>query len=302
MKADETGLDCNESGLLRTNRVELAATTLFSIPAIGSAYHTSVVVNGEEFFFSDSGIFSDRVFSSHEGKPTELMEIGFSHRTGLQVLHCLSSHFQPGTYDLLRKNCNSFSDCALHLLLNTRLERRFSALERLGQGNMGLVQKFTQGSYQQNPAAASFNVSEVIAALDNIDPEELQAAVLDTSSAKTVLAQGARVTIIGLKNATHLNGQGALVQRYNMANGRWEAMIPTTGEVKSFRAENLRPAGVLALEPGSRVRIHGLKSNNGQSLNGVEGVVSSYRHEASRYEVTIDGETKAFRAENLQAI
>lgn len=303
LKADDPLPDGNDLGLLRTNKVELAATTLFSVPAIGSAYHTSIVVNGEEFFFSDSGIFSDRVFSSHEGKPTELIEIGFSHRSGFQLLHCLAPYFQPGTYDLLRKNCNSFSDGALYFLLNTRLERRFTTLERIGQGNMGLVQKFTQGSYQPNRAAEKFSVASVIEAIDSVGPKELLAAALEGSTAaKVALAPGARVTIIGLKNATALNGQGAQITRYNMTNGRWEAFIPTTGEVKSFRAENLRPAGVLALEPGSRVRVHGLKSDSGQSLNGAEGVVTSYKHEASRYEVNIDGEVKAFRSDNLQAL
>ena len=70
----------------------------------------------------------------------------------------------------------------------------------------------------------------------------------------------------------------------------------------AFRAENLRPAGELALEAGDRVRIWGLKSEAGQTLNGREGEVVCYKHDVSRYEVRfpdIDA-TKALKAQNLQ--
>merc|ERR1712125_98690 len=120
---------------------------------------------------------------------------------------------------------------------------------------------------------------------------------------------GARVTIIGLQNALELNDQGAQIVRYNAVNGRWEAQLFTTGVTKAFRAENLRPAGELALEMGSRVRIHGLQSESGSKLNGRHGVVQRYLHDVSRYEVSIVSETgvagesiKALKAENLEAL
>eukprot|EP00928_Gymnodinium_smaydae_P046597 TRINITY_DN31047_c0_g1_i1.p1 TRINITY_DN31047_c0_g1~~TRINITY_DN31047_c0_g1_i1.p1 ORF type:complete len:312 (+),score=41.73 TRINITY_DN31047_c0_g1_i1:66-1001(+) len=284
-----------------TNSVELAATQLFNIPALGSAYHTSVIVNGEEFFFSDSGIFTDRMLSSHEGKPSERIHLGNSRRTGLHVLHVLRPHFKPGTYDLLRKNCNSFSDCALRLLLGTRLEGRFSRLERLGQHNAGLVQTFTKGAYEPNKAAADFNLENVIAQLDNLCSSDLQGASLQMP-VQSGFSPGDIVTIIGLKKSTHLNGKGAQIVRYNAVNGRWELILPQTGETKSLRAENIRPAGILALEPGSRVRVHGLQSETGKALNGLEGTVVRYNLESMRYDVDVNGTCKALKAENLQAL
>merc|ERR1712084_80337 len=92
------------------------------------------------------------------------------------------------------------------------------------------------------------------------------------------------------------------IHRYNAVNGRWEARLNFTGEVKAFRAENLRPAGEIVFEPGDPCRIHGLKSEAGVALNGMQGTIVRYLHENCRYEVNINEETKAFKAENLQVV
>lgn len=286
------------------NRVELAASELFTVHGLATAYHTSVLVNGEEFFFSDSGIFNDRVLTSHQGNPSERLELGMSTRTGAQLLQALSPHFRPGTYDLIRKNCNSFSDCAIYYLLRKRLEGRFSALERLGQrASVDLLQRFTKGMYQPNPAALAYRTEEVIKDLQRLgdsDKQGVQAEPLFKS--RPSLSIGARVTVVGLKSAEALNGQGAEVVRFNAVNGRWEARVNITGEVKAFRAENLRPAGERVFEPDDRARIHGLQSDTGKVLNGLECQILRYLHDVSRYEVQVGQQTKALKPENLQPL
>jgi len=291
--------DDEAAGGLATNRVELASSELFSIPGLATAYHTSVLVNGEEFFFSDSGIFTDRALTSHQGQPSERVELGYSRRTGSQLLRALRPHFRPGTYDLIRKNCNSFSDCALYFLMRRRLEGKYSALERLGRrASLDLLQRFTKGMYEPNQAAADYDTEEVLAALDQ-SPLEEDIPESGQPRARPALTIGGRVTVTGLKSAEALNGQGAQIVRYNGVNGRWEARVNISGEVKAFRAENLRPAGELVLEPGAVVRIHGLKTEAGQVMNGQEAEVLRYLHDVSRYEVKVDGATKALKAENL---
>mmetsp|Transcript_22805 Transcript_22805/g.72202 ORF Transcript_22805/g.72202 Transcript_22805/m.72202 type:complete len:328 (+) Transcript_22805:75-1058(+) len=289
-----------------TNRVQLAASELFTVPGLATAYHTSVLVNGEEFFFSDSGILWDRSLTSHQGQPSELVDVGLSRRTGSQLLAVLQPHFMPGSYDLIQKNCNSFSDCALHFLLEKRLDRRYSALERLGQrASASMLQRFTKGMYVPNPVAADFSVESVIGQVDKLPELERQGPAADAAQlarSRPALSIGARVTVVGLKNAEALNGQGAVIQRYNAVNGRWEASINFTGEIKALRAENLRPAGELVLQPGDSCRIHSLKSETGQALNGQEGTVLRYLHDVSRYEVDVGGMTKALKAENLQVV
>lgn len=283
------------------NKVELAASELFSLPGC-TAYHTSVVVNGEEFFFTDSGIFSDRTLMSHQSEPSERMEIGWSRRTGAQMLRALSPHFSSGTYDLVRKNCNSCSDAALYFLLGTRLDGRFSVMERLGQRlNHSLLQRATKGMYQPNEAAKNFRVEDVLKALDQLRDEDLLEGPHGGSESNQCLSMGTLVTIVGLKNWAHLNGHGAQVVCFSGVTGRWQARLNSTGEVKAFRAENLRPAGEVVVEAGDTVRIHGLKSDSGQALNGRECVVVRYLHDSSRYEVRFpDGCTKAVRGANLK--
>jgi len=285
-----------------TNKVELAASELelFAVSGFATAYHTSVLVNGEEFFFSDSGIFNDRALTSHQGNPNERIEMGMSTRTGAQLLHVLGPFFRAGTYDLVRKNCNSFSDCALHFLLGRRLDSRFSSLDRIGQMASGeMLQRITKGMYSPNPAAGTHSTADVCAQLDR-QGDRFDAGLESMPNSRPSLTIGARVTVIGLKAAASLNGQGAQIVAFNPVNGRWEAQVNISGEVKAFRAENLRPAGELVFVPGDRVRINGLKSESGKALNGMTCEIIQYLHDVSRYEVRILEETKALRAENLQ--
>merc|ERR1712032_374276 len=85
--------------------------------------------------------------------------------SGKQMLKALKPHFKVDTYDLLRKNCNSFSDCALFYLLDVRLEPKYRDLEKLGaaaEKNTGLVQSVTGGEYQPNPSADGFDLEKLM--------------------------------------------------------------------------------------------------------------------------------------------
>jgi len=281
------------------HRVELASSILFGVPPLASAYHTSVLVNGEEYFFSDSGVFYDGSMDSHQGQATEKLEMGFSTCTGTQLYLALDPYFKPGSYDLLRKNCNSFSDCALFFLLRVRLPRKYSALERMGQGASGLVTQVTNGLYTPNPYAADFQVEHIIQEIEKSPVPEPRATV--PGCPRLALFAGAKVTILGLKSATHLNGKAAEVVRYNAVSGRWEVRVCPSGEEKALHAENLRPAGEgVHLEAGCEVVIDGLTSDEGKRLNGTAAVVLRYIHESSRYEVRIGEMTKALKWENLR--
>lgn len=297
------------------NTVEIAASALFQIPMVATAYHTSVLVNDEEFFFSDSGICYDRSLMSHpDGKPSERFAVGRTNFSGAEVWWALDQHFRPGTYDLLRKNCNSFSDCALWFLLRKRLDTKYVAAERIGRNTPSLLEQVTGGMYKPNAVAADFDVESVITALQKVkipSPKEMAKARSSDRSASSMrpgtgplqmsLPAGTEVQIIGLKNAPALNGEVAKVLRYNGMTGRLEVQILSTGESKAIRADNLRPSGEAVFAEGSQVRIHGLKSEAGQALNGKQGAVKRYLHGAGRYEVQVDEEVKSFKPDNLQS-
>uniref|UniRef100_A0A0G4FI26 PPPDE domain-containing protein n=1 Tax=Chromera velia CCMP2878 TaxID=1169474 RepID=A0A0G4FI26_9ALVE len=156
------------------NKVQLAATVLGGIPPF-QAYHTSVVVNGEEYFFDMGGVETTRNLGSHQqanqaGQKTAVIDMGMSDKSGSDVLLALRSHFGEGSYDLVRKNCNSFSDCALFYLLGKRLDGRYKQLERMGAANPGLLAQVTGGEYKPNPKAEGFDIEKVI---DGVDPEKV---------------------------------------------------------------------------------------------------------------------------------
>eukprot|EP00421_Protoceratium_reticulatum_P070211 CAMPEP_0168423128 /NCGR_PEP_ID=MMETSP0228-20121227/34148_1 /TAXON_ID=133427 /ORGANISM="Protoceratium reticulatum, Strain CCCM 535 (=CCMP 1889)" /LENGTH=154 /DNA_ID=CAMNT_0008437079 /DNA_START=37 /DNA_END=498 /DNA_ORIENTATION=- len=135
--------------------VRLAATPFG--PAVQSmqAYHTSVAVGDLEYSFSGRGICTMANFGSHSsfsGK-TEVMKVGDTIVPPHHMIAVLSPYFPPGTYDLLRKNCNSFSDCCLSFVLGTRLDDGFRVLEKIGKSvdrHASVVQAVMGGKYTPN--------------------------------------------------------------------------------------------------------------------------------------------------------
>jgi len=137
----------------------------------GGAYHTSVCVDGEEFSFSDGGISVSRYMESHapmkkDGKEPVVTKMGKTDRGASMMLSVLQGTFSAGTYDLLKKNCNSFSDCACWFLLRKRIPNSYRRLDSWGSNVQGLVAGFSGGQYTPNPKAASYDHEKAIAAID----------------------------------------------------------------------------------------------------------------------------------------
>merc|ERR1719247_3677313 len=157
--------------------------------------------------------------------------------------------------------------------------------------------------YSPNPIAADFDIEAVIDAVTKLGTGKRVTgpAGAPPRPRKMTLSIGAEVTLVGLKSASELNGEAATIARYNVLTGRWEATLNRTGETKAFRAENLRPVGEVVFSVGDDVVIDGLQSEAGKVLNGQVGKIVSYLHDGARYEVWINGETKALKSENLRA-
>eukprot|EP00443_Scrippsiella_acuminata_P092035 CAMPEP_0115554366 /NCGR_PEP_ID=MMETSP0271-20121206/97256_1 /TAXON_ID=71861 /ORGANISM="Scrippsiella trochoidea, Strain CCMP3099" /LENGTH=339 /DNA_ID=CAMNT_0002988089 /DNA_START=1 /DNA_END=1018 /DNA_ORIENTATION=+ len=150
--------------------VEVAATSFGpGVPGV-RAYHTSIMIEDVEYSFSINGVTQAPRLASHQcyaNKPM-VMYMGLTSMSGQELLDTLGQHFRKGTYDLLRKNCNSFSDCAMFFLLRKRLDAKYSVMERLGASAGGLVQAASSGQYSQQ-----FSVDAVIRTLDcELPPEQ----------------------------------------------------------------------------------------------------------------------------------
>lgn len=176
----------------------MVISELFRIGGV-SAYHTSILVGDKEFYFDGCGIERGAPFASHmlEDAPAaqaavEVKRYGKTALTGSALMLGLRRFFEPGTYDIICKNCNSFTDVALYFLTRKRLDPRYSRLERLFQAmaplSTGALNGLARGigrlrpdggheaasgsrpwSYATNPAARGFSVEKVIAECDASD-------------------------------------------------------------------------------------------------------------------------------------
>lgn len=155
----------NRSTTLSEYKVELAVTCRGMGGAAG--YHTSVLVNGHEFYFNYLGIVCGKRVESH-GKDCQIIQMGRSCHSGADMRKFLSCFFEAGTYDILRKNCNSFSDAAIYFLLGRRLSWGFRVAEQVGRvadDGLGLVQALYGPAYGPNPLSEDFDVELVIDAI-----------------------------------------------------------------------------------------------------------------------------------------
>merc|ERR1711920_1017772 len=100
---------------------------------------------------------------------TEVRVLGVTDVSMKELLAVMKPHFKEGSYDVLSKNCNTCSDCALGYLLGRRLDEEFSSLERLAQfaeSNFGLAGLLT--GYTPNPKAALFVKESTVKHLKSI--------------------------------------------------------------------------------------------------------------------------------------
>lgn len=292
----------HEVDFLKTaaNKVDLAASVLGGLPGL-MAYHTSIVVNGEELFFSPMGILRNHGLDSHRradanGAPLpqlpnadstavlKVREMGSSALSGDSVYQALAPIFLPGSYDLLHKNCNHFTDVALAFLLGQRLPSTYNSLEKVGANNPRLLEQVTGGAYVPNPRAVEFNVEEAVRHL---------CEAVGRLSTGTV----ARVTGLVSETAKQLNNKACVVQRYNSTSARYEVRID--GETKALRPENLEP-----FQLHQDLVVADLRSAAAEHLNGERCRVHKFNPQTGRLEVRLlsSGDIKALRMENVRAL
>lgn len=204
---DDEGGSSSSSRDSAKHEVRLACTEILRVAGM-RGFHTSVIVDDLEFFFDREGIMAAPPLWSHTGRVivqqqlpvadglTEILEVGRSHCSGRELVRILSPFFERGTYDIFHKNCNSFTDVALYLLVRQRLDGRFNRIERLVAATSPLstdllnrlVRAFCETStgvavnydvHVTNPRAQGFSVKNVIASLDDDSEAEQEAKLSD---------------------------------------------------------------------------------------------------------------------------
>mmetsp|Transcript_7530 Transcript_7530/g.22162 ORF Transcript_7530/g.22162 Transcript_7530/m.22162 type:complete len:226 (-) Transcript_7530:146-823(-) len=168
--------DCRTSP--KIHKVQLVATAFGPrIPGIGQAYHTSVVIDGIEYSFSAAGIVQNRGIQTHipYRNTPEIFDCGMTHVSGRTMRAALRKDFQRNSYDLLRKNCNSFSECALFMLCDRHLDDRFRIMEKIGRKidhHTTFITLISGGAYRKNPAADRFDTLKVQRGLHAVLPDD----------------------------------------------------------------------------------------------------------------------------------
>ena len=97
---------------------------------IDAIYHTAVVVYGKEYFYG-GGIASALPGQTHFGAPLEVIELGATEVPEALFLDWLQSNagrFRAEDYNLLRHNCNTFTDEVLQFLVGARLPPHIAAM------------------------------------------------------------------------------------------------------------------------------------------------------------------------------
>lgn len=174
--------------------VKLASTHLMSVAGV-ACYHTSVIVDDFEYFFDSLGVMVAPPLWSHlqaqhkRGVQTEITDYGTSSMSGPGMAETLRAHFSKSSYDLLYKNCNHFSDAALYCLNRSRLEGKFTRMERFARSTdpisttlmnniLKAVIEHRTGEtcerdlYVTNPAAKDFSLQEVFDDLEELQAED----------------------------------------------------------------------------------------------------------------------------------
>jgi len=199
------------------DEVQVAATPILEVAGM-VAYHTSIILGSREYYFDIDGITAAPALWSHVAGPgacgidfagnTEVVTAGRSVLGEAALLQHLGNFFLQGSYDVLLKNCNSFTDSALYLLTRTRLNSRYTRLERFIAGtrpvstmiiaamlrnSMSPGEMQTIGlpqEYEPNPSCAGFSIENIIKHCDALDSEPGWSAVCNMGSRASRKASG----------------------------------------------------------------------------------------------------------------
>lgn len=157
-------------------QVQLVVTPIGpQLPRQLQAYHTSVIIGDQELSFGLTGLCLGRGPASHKHLPrsseTVVSEVGLVSSVDASTLkRKLRPFFRKDSYDLLRKNCNSFSDVCLAVLVGARLDEKYRKLEEAAlslDSYLGLVRIASGGNYKPNPEADAFQVVQVVSEIKN---------------------------------------------------------------------------------------------------------------------------------------
>jgi len=250
---------------------------------IDGVWHTSIIVYGNEYLYG-GGIQGVRPGSTVAGSsPYQKVNLGRTLKSQSQFhrwLNSVGERFSPSKYDLLKHNCNNFTDEASKFLLGKPIpdwitglpERALSSplgamirpmLENL-QSQMGQALPGMQGMFVQP------QLPVVNPAFDKEFEPPSQRIDIDEKEENTFQV-GDRVVLYGLR-AQEYNGRIGVIESGRLETGRWPVKFEIDSSVKAIRASNLRHAP-LSEKPKPEEKCPY------ESLRGLKAVTSSDKND-----------------------
>ncbi|XP_012233831.1 uncharacterized protein [Linepithema humile] len=127
-------------------------------------WHTAIVAYGREYFFGSGGIHSIRPGGTELGEPQRIEKLGetyLPYTVFLEYINGLgTSTFAPGTYNLFKHNCNSFTEEVSNFLVGKGIPKYILDLPEeilqtpIGQALGPLIETLS------NSASAGFTVGQ----------------------------------------------------------------------------------------------------------------------------------------------
>ena len=132
-------------------------------------YHTGVEINGKEYSFSASGVCRTTPKLPEFGVFKESITIGSF--KGLAFLNSTvaslaASDFLPGTYDIVNKNCNNFSNALCVSLCNTSIPSWINRAASIGSTFSAITPTDTSAERAVNKRYSSKGQSRIKATED----------------------------------------------------------------------------------------------------------------------------------------
>ncbi|XP_034939352.1 uncharacterized protein [Chelonus insularis] len=290
-------------------------------------WHTAIVAYGREYFFGPSGIQSIRPGGTVLSEPQKIEKLGetfLPYSVFLEYINGLgTSKFAPGTYHLLRLNCNNFSDEVSNFLVGCGIPKYILDLPEeilktpVGQALAPLIENlatsasagFTVGQRFVEPriqreASPEYQLLETAieeARLNSIALEERRNVLnekLARKERKKKKKKKEKHDKTPKESGSESNSTGGPFNYTEMADSEVVEMQPTNGDVA---AEMLPSDRVLQMEADEKRDLEERKRRRDPPIV-FKDIVKSLREEFIALSELLEGKLNNAEKENLEEL
>jgi len=282
---------------------------------IDGVWHTSIVVYNTEYLYG-GGIQGVRPGTTAAGNaPYKKVFLGHTPKSQSQFHTFLNSKaeaFSPGNYDLLKHNCNNFTDEAAVFLLGKKIPAWITGLpEQVLRTPLGDMIRPMLETLQSNltsalPGMQGMFVRPQLPIVNPAFSKEFSFRVIPESKDEkedSLFKIGDRVMLCGLKTAVY-NGKTGEINGHRMDTGRWPVLLDFDKSTKAFKPLNLRHVSRKEEKPCPYESLRGLKpiSNVDENEDRYTKLIIKHGKLSNEEKVTLENLTKFIKQKELAPV